>query len=187
MWFYCTTDCKEDPDFIDSDRDFESEQDDIEYYRNLIEGIEIGLDCRQDEVHPKQKECNDTEVDELELLSSDELLFQCSFDDDGDDGNEQAFCFIPTPTLSREPRSSGLKSIAATMVPIQPDSVRVLIDDVNFEDVVDDMVDLGDAESGSTRVSMPRKKKAHKSKCIRRNAFLKSLFLVFDASWGVTC
>ncbi|XP_022880692.1 uncharacterized protein LOC111397963 [Olea europaea var. sylvestris] len=30
-------DCEEDPDFIDSDRDFESEQDDIEYDRNFPE------------------------------------------------------------------------------------------------------------------------------------------------------
>ncbi|CAA2987786.1 Hypothetical predicted protein [Olea europaea subsp. europaea] len=34
-----------------------------------------------------------------------------------DDGNKQTFRFIPTPTLSREPHSSGLKSVAATMVP----------------------------------------------------------------------
>ncbi|CAA3023330.1 Hypothetical predicted protein [Olea europaea subsp. europaea] len=88
----CDFGCAEDPDFINSDHDFESEQDDIEYDRNVIDGVKIGLDRRQDEVNPERKECNDVEVDELELPSSDELLSQCS-SDEGDSYHFPEFNF----------------------------------------------------------------------------------------------
>ncbi|CAA2941851.1 Hypothetical predicted protein [Olea europaea subsp. europaea] len=209
-----------------------SEHDDVEYDRNVIDGIEIGLDRRQDEVQPERKECIDIEdevqperkecidieVDELELPSSDKLFSQCSSDEDGGHhfpefnfdqdmknpqfedwfqgniepvvpqcdravnergkmvpergqqassshnlGNELTFHFIPTPMLSRELLSGGPKSGDTAMVVTQPDLVHVPTDDVNFEDVMDDIIDRGDAESGSTRVSKPRK-----SKCTRR-------------------
>lgn len=73
-------DCEEDPDFVDSNHNFESEQDDIEYNRHVIDGMEIGMDDCQDEVQDQREEGCDNE---LELPSSEELLPQCSSDEDG--------------------------------------------------------------------------------------------------------
>ncbi|CAA2972775.1 Hypothetical predicted protein [Olea europaea subsp. europaea] len=69
-------------------------------------------------------------------------------------GDDQTFHFIPTPMLSHEPRYDGLQSSDAAMVFTQPNSVHVPINDVNFEDVVDDMIDLRNVES-ATRISKP--------------------------------
>lgn len=39
-------DCEEDTEFIVSDHDFESKQDDIEYDRHVTDAMEIGMDNR---------------------------------------------------------------------------------------------------------------------------------------------
>lgn len=77
------TDSEESPDFIDFNHDFEFEHDDIEYERNVTEGIEIGMDSREDKFQDERKEDTDNEFDELKLPSTKELLSQCLFDKDG--------------------------------------------------------------------------------------------------------
>ncbi|CAA2988599.1 Hypothetical predicted protein [Olea europaea subsp. europaea] len=71
--------------------------------------------------------------------------------------DEQTFHFIPTPMLSHELCSDGLQSGDVAMVFTQPNSVHVPTNDVNFEDVMDDMIDLRNVES-AIRVSKPRKR-----------------------------
>ncbi|CAA3019511.1 Hypothetical predicted protein [Olea europaea subsp. europaea] len=72
----------DDLDFMDSDNDFESDRDDMKYDRNITDGIEMGLADLGDQVSIERNDVNDMEVDDLELSLSEELLSQCSSNED---------------------------------------------------------------------------------------------------------
>ncbi|CAA2978192.1 Hypothetical predicted protein [Olea europaea subsp. europaea] len=65
----CPDGYEEDPNFIDSDNDVVSDQDDVLYDSNVTDGIEAGLDRSEREVEDELIEGNDIDVDDLEYPS----------------------------------------------------------------------------------------------------------------------
>lgn len=82
MCFNCMTNCEEDPNFVESDHDFEFDDDDIQYDRNITDGIEIGSGDHDNEVQEEREVGNENELDELDLPSLKDLLSQCLSDED---------------------------------------------------------------------------------------------------------
>ncbi|CAI9764711.1 unnamed protein product [Fraxinus pennsylvanica] len=72
--------------------------------------------------------------------------------------NEQTFHFIPMPMVTREARSSNLKSGPASTTCTQSVIPEVPTDVVNFDDVVDDWNDQEDAEAAYSSASRAGKR-----------------------------
>lgn len=70
----------DDSDFIDFENELEDEDDTL-YDKNVTEGIEVGFKGQR-KVQDKQELDNNTEVDDLEYPSDEELLLICSSDDE---------------------------------------------------------------------------------------------------------
>ncbi|CAA2989571.1 Hypothetical predicted protein [Olea europaea subsp. europaea] len=77
-------------------------------------------------------------------------------------GSERTFHFIPTPRVSHEARMGGHRSGPSETICTPSVHVNVPTDYVNLDDVVDDLVDMENAESANRRLS-----RAGKRQCIK--------------------
>ncbi|CAA2986553.1 Hypothetical predicted protein, partial [Olea europaea subsp. europaea] len=81
---------------------------------------------------------------------------------DHNHGSEHTFHFIPTPRVSSEAQMSGLKSGPPETICTPSIPVDVPTNYVNLDNVVDDLVDMENAESASRRLSRAKKRQCMK-------------------------
>ncbi|CAA2957725.1 Hypothetical predicted protein [Olea europaea subsp. europaea] len=176
------TDCDEDSDFIESDHDFESEEDDNERDRKKQQEEDNDNDLDELELPSSKEIISQYSSDKDGSYHFSEFTFDgnnikpvgTNFDREANErtpqrassnnnannaGNEQTFHFISTLMLSREALSAGLNSGPAVTFYTQLVLVHVPADDVNFEDVVDHLIDMGEADIAGVRAPRAEKRR----------------------------
>ncbi|CAA2973428.1 Hypothetical predicted protein [Olea europaea subsp. europaea] len=163
---------EEDPNFIDSDNDVVSDQDDVLYDSNVTDGIEAGLDRSEREVEDELIEGNDIDgwfgaelepVDEYSNAVGNEQENTISKRVPRRKGSSSThnsiggpkWQFMPTPMATKETQTGNLTAgPPATLI-----NVNVPTTEVNFEVISNELQTIDEAESVRLRADRARKRR----------------------------
>ncbi|CAA3018350.1 Hypothetical predicted protein [Olea europaea subsp. europaea] len=130
---------EEDPNFVDSDNDVVSDQDDVLYDSNVTDGIEVGFGGCERGVEDEPIESNDIEENTISKKVSRRKGSSSTHNPLG----SPKYQFMPTLMTTKEMQTGNLiAGPAATL-----SNVNVPTTEVNFEVMIDELRTIDEAES----------------------------------------